>query len=116
MFPDTATETIAAWSAAVGLPDDSVPDLSAMSEAEIQALNTARWLATGGGTLSHELTHALMEADFPNAPGWISEGLASLHEQLGANNQPLDNYRYYYLEFTLEKFRQLIPLKKLLAI
>lgn len=74
------------------------------------------WLATGGGTLSHEMTHALMEADFPNAPGWISEGLASLHEQLDSDFRPLDNYRYYYLRFTLDRFHRLIPLEKLLAI
>lgn len=38
-------------------------------------------ISTGGGTLIHELTHALMACDFPDAPDWLSEGLASLHEQ-----------------------------------
>lgn len=37
--------------------------------------------ATGPGTLVHEMTHALMAADFPSAPIWISEGIASLYEQ-----------------------------------
>jgi hypothetical protein len=37
-------------------------------------------LATGGGTLSHELTHALAAFDFPDAPDWLGEGLAALHE------------------------------------
>ncbi len=37
--------------------------------------------ATGPGTLVHELTHALMADDFPSAPIWISEGMASLYEQ-----------------------------------
>lgn len=37
-------------------------------------------LATGSGTLIHELTHALMDFDFPGAPIWLQEGLASLHE------------------------------------
>ncbi|HAN97976.1 MAG TPA: hypothetical protein DCQ98_11340 [Planctomycetaceae bacterium] len=37
-------------------------------------------LATGGGTLVHELTHALMDFDFPDAPAWFQEGFASLHE------------------------------------
>jgi len=36
---------------------------------------------TGGGTLVHELTHALIPYDFPHAPDWINEALASLHEQ-----------------------------------
>ncbi|MBU1241278.1 hypothetical protein KKF84_11910 [Myxococcota bacterium] len=35
---------------------------------------------TGGGTLIHELTHALIVYDFPNVPQWFNEGLASLHE------------------------------------
>lgn len=37
-------------------------------------------LGGGGGTLIHELTHALVLADFPRAPLWLNEGLASLHE------------------------------------
>ncbi len=41
-------------------------------------------LSTGSGTLVHELTHALMEWDFPEAPEWYMEGLASLHEQCDA--------------------------------
>ncbi len=38
-------------------------------------------IATGGGTLVHELTHALVDFDFPTVPAWFNEGLASLHEQ-----------------------------------
>jgi hypothetical protein len=38
-------------------------------------------VGTGSGTLLHELTHALMDFDFPGAPDWLNEGLASLHEQ-----------------------------------
>ena len=38
-------------------------------------------ISTGGGTLVHELTHALMDFDFPQVPDWFNEGLASLHEQ-----------------------------------
>jgi hypothetical protein len=38
-------------------------------------------IATGSGTLLHELTHALAAFDFPAMPPWLSEGLASLHEQ-----------------------------------
>jgi len=37
-------------------------------------------IGTGGGTLVHELTHALIEFDFPLVPDWFNEGLASLHE------------------------------------
>ncbi len=42
-------------------------------------------MATGGaagyGTLLHEMIHALMAADFPDAPPWLNEGLASLYER-----------------------------------
>jgi len=38
-------------------------------------------IATGTGTLVHELCHALIERDFPQCPTWFNEGLASLHEQ-----------------------------------
>lgn len=38
-------------------------------------------IGTGGGTLVHELTHALIDFDFPDVPDWFNEGLASLHEQ-----------------------------------
>jgi hypothetical protein len=38
-------------------------------------------IATGGGTLVHELVHPYVEADFPDAPPWLNEGLGSLFEQ-----------------------------------
>ncbi len=38
-------------------------------------------LATGEGTLAHELTHALAHADFLKMPEWFDEGLAALHEE-----------------------------------
>jgi hypothetical protein len=34
----------------------------------------------GLGTLTHELVHPIVEADFPQAPDWINEGIASLYE------------------------------------
>lgn len=38
-------------------------------------------IATGGGTLVHEIVHPYVEADFPNAPAWLNEGLGSMFEQ-----------------------------------
>jgi len=38
-------------------------------------------IGPGPGTLSHELVHPYMEANFPNVPSWFNEGLASLYEQ-----------------------------------
>jgi hypothetical protein len=40
-------------------------------------------IATGGGTLVHEIVHPFVEADFPDAPAWLNEGLGSLFEQCG---------------------------------
>ena len=38
-------------------------------------------IATGGGTLVHEMVHAYVEANFPGCPTWFNEGLGSLFEQ-----------------------------------
>jgi len=38
-------------------------------------------IGPGAGTLSHELVHPYMEANFPAVPSWFNEGLASLYEQ-----------------------------------
>jgi hypothetical protein len=37
-------------------------------------------IATGGGTLVHEVVHPFIAASFPNVPAWFNEGLASLYE------------------------------------
>jgi hypothetical protein len=46
-------------------------------------------IATGGGTLLHEMTHAMAEADYPAIPAWLNEGLGSLYEasQLGRDGR-----------------------------
>jgi hypothetical protein len=38
-------------------------------------------IGLGLGTLTHEIVHPLVEADFPEAPTWINEGIASVFEQ-----------------------------------
>ncbi len=38
-------------------------------------------IATGGGTLVHEIVHPYVEADLIDAPAWLNEGLGSLFEQ-----------------------------------
>ncbi|HEY6045912.1 MAG TPA: hypothetical protein VIU65_04870 [Pyrinomonadaceae bacterium] len=40
-------------------------------------------ISTGGGTLVHEIVHPFIEANFPNCPPWLNEGLGSLYEQTG---------------------------------
>jgi len=43
-------------------------------------------IATGTGTLIHEMVHPYMRANFPNCPAWFNEGLGSLYEQCGERN------------------------------
>lgn len=38
-------------------------------------------IATGGGTLVHEIVHPFIRANFPDCPAWLNEGLGSLYEQ-----------------------------------
>jgi hypothetical protein len=52
------------------------------------------------GTPHHEISHALMHVDFPQAPLWLDEGLAALHEE-ESEEGPLDNYRLFYVKEAL---------------
>lgn len=73
---------------------------------------------TGPGTLVHELTHAMMASDFPGAPIWISEGMASLYEQCRVEGQSLkgdSNWRLPELQVAFTQNR-LTPLKALLSL
>jgi hypothetical protein len=38
-------------------------------------------IATGGGTLVHEIVHPFVDANFPDCPPWFNEGLGSLYER-----------------------------------
>jgi hypothetical protein len=67
-------------------------------------------IGTGGGTLVHELTHALADFDFPDIPAWFNEGLASLHEQCrfredagGPWIEGLENWRLPALQTAIKK-------------
>jgi len=72
-------------------------------------------IATGGGTLVHEIVHAFIDADFPACPAWFNEGLASLYEQSTANgdliwgltNWRLDGLQKAIKERRLPSFRRL---------
>ena len=73
---------------------------------------------TGPGTMVHELTHALMSEDFPEAPIWLAEGMASLYEHCRAEGDILrgdDNWRLPELKAALET-NGLTPLPTLLAM
>ncbi len=49
-------------------------------------------IATGGGTLVHEIVHPFMEANFPSCPSWLNEGLGSLYEQCGEQDGHIHGY------------------------
>lgn len=73
---------------------------------------------TGPGTMVHELTHALMSEDFPEAPIWLAEGMASLYEHCRAEEDVLkgdDNWRLPELKLALEN-GTMTPLPALLAM
>jgi hypothetical protein len=75
-------------------------------------------IATGGGTLIHELVHPLLAADFPGVPVWFNEGFASLHEQCDIRDgalQGLVNWRLPALQQAIREGTR-IPLKDLTAM
>lgn len=54
-------------------------------------------IATGGGTLVHEIVHPFMEANFADYPAWFNEGMGSLYEQSGT----VDGHIYGYTNWRL---------------
>lgn len=54
-------------------------------------------IATGGGTLVHEIVHPFMEANFPESPAWFNEGLGSLYEQSGDEGGHIHGYTNWRL-------------------
>lgn len=49
-------------------------------------------IATGGGTLVHEMVHPFVEANFPGCPPWLNEGLGSLYERCGEEEGQIRGY------------------------
>ncbi len=75
-------------------------------------------LATGGGTLLHELVHPYMRASIPDCPPWYNEGMGSLFESAGIRNGRLAgglNWRLNGLKRAIRKNR-LRPLADLLDL
>jgi hypothetical protein len=65
-------------------------------------------IATGGGTLVHEIVHPFMASNFPTCPSWFNEGLASLYEQCGEKN----GHIYGYTNWRLRGLQQAIRNKR----
>ena len=63
-------------------------------------------IATGGGTLVHEIVHPFVAANFPNCPSWFNEGLGSLYEQSGERDGKIvgrTNWRLPGLQKAIQK-------------
>ena len=72
-------------------------------------------IATGGGTLVHEMVHPFVAANFPHCPAWFNEGLGSLYEQCDEQDgqiHGLTNWRLAGLQEAIRRHR-LPPLKTL---
>jgi hypothetical protein len=74
-------------------------------------------ISTGGGTLVHEMTHALIAADFPDVPEWFNEGFASLYEQCDIRNNKIQGFTNWRLPKLQEAIKAgtLQPLEKLIS-
>ena len=72
---------------------------------------------TGSGTLIHELTHALIDFDYPEAPTWFNEGLASLHEAVFIKKNRLVGLKNWRLPTLIDalKNKRLQSLKDLVT-
>lgn len=74
-------------------------------------------IATGGGTLVHELFHAYIASNYPDCPTWINEGMGSLYEQSGKRNGQIvgfTNWRLAGLQKAI-RAKTTVPLKTLTA-
>ncbi len=63
-------------------------------------------IATGGGTLVHEIVHPFVSSNFPQCPAWFNEGLASLYEQCREKNGHINgstNWRLAGLQRDIKK-------------
>ena len=74
-------------------------------------------IATGTGTLVHEIVHPLLAADFPQAPSWFDEGLASLYEQCRERDGKIVGLLNWRLPVLQDGLRagHFVPLEKLLT-
>jgi hypothetical protein len=95
LFKDRESYTNHTWRLFHDIPTTPFGYYSAENRALIMNI------ATGGGTLVHEIVHPFMRANFPSCPAWFNEGLASLYEQSAEKNghiRGLVNWRLKGLE------------------
>lgn len=63
-------------------------------------------IATGGGTLVHEIVHPFVAANFPECPAWFNEGLGSLYEQSGEEDGQIVGYTNWRLKGLQDAIRE----------
>jgi hypothetical protein len=63
-------------------------------------------IATGGGTLVHEIVHPFMAANCPTCPAWFNEGLGSLYEQCSERRGHIVGLRNWRLAELQEAIRR----------
>ncbi|HYY97866.1 MAG TPA: hypothetical protein VE642_04700, partial [Pyrinomonadaceae bacterium] len=75
-------------------------------------------ISTGGGTLVHEIVHPFVEANFPDCPAWLNEGLGSLYEQSGEQDGHIRGYTNWRLPGLQKAIREgrVRPFKDLTAL
>jgi hypothetical protein len=74
-------------------------------------------IATGSGTLIHELTHSLVRYDFPDIPSWFNEGLGSLYERCSFQNNEIKGHVNWRLPTLVKAINnnKYAPLKSLMS-
>ena len=100
LFKDDASYRKHAWSIFRDKPDTPFGYSSSVHNALIMNI------ATGGGTLVHEIVHPLMAANFPECPSWLNEGMGSLYEQSSGRGKQiigLTNWRLAGLQRAIKK-------------
>lgn len=68
-------------------------------------------IATGGGTLVHEIVHPFIKANFPACPPWLNEGLGSLYERCGEE----DGHIHGFVNWRLPGLQKAIKAKQVPA-
>ena len=62
-------------------------------------------IATGGGTLVHEIVHPYLHANFAAVPAWFNEGLGSLYEQCDERDGQIVGLPNWRLEGLQQRIR-----------
>ena len=112
LFRDNQSYTNHAWTLFHDVPTTRFGYYSAAHHALVMNI------ATGRGTLVHEIVHPFMRANFPNCPPWFDEGLASLYEKCREKDGHIQGMINWRLEGLVKAIREgkTISFEKLTAL